>query len=133
MTRAMRAYLQRAYFLPLTYAYTHTYTLNTRVLLLRPTVFRSIRPLTSRPSFCVRARVQLGGSVRVRQVAAGGMHSLALAEDGSVWTWGEPWGDFSMNLTQRIKRVSRAGTESRAWRLEHSAMDQRAAQERVGA
>eukprot|EP00197_Chlamydomonas_leiostraca_P014556 CAMPEP_0202864320 /NCGR_PEP_ID=MMETSP1391-20130828/4611_1 /ASSEMBLY_ACC=CAM_ASM_000867 /TAXON_ID=1034604 /ORGANISM="Chlamydomonas leiostraca, Strain SAG 11-49" /LENGTH=825 /DNA_ID=CAMNT_0049544055 /DNA_START=66 /DNA_END=2539 /DNA_ORIENTATION=+ len=36
--------------------------------------------------------------LRVRQVACGGMHSLALTETGEVWTWGEPWGDFSMRI-----------------------------------
>eukprot|EP00193_Tetraselmis_chui_P008055 CAMPEP_0177758854 /NCGR_PEP_ID=MMETSP0491_2-20121128/4413_1 /TAXON_ID=63592 /ORGANISM="Tetraselmis chuii, Strain PLY429" /LENGTH=376 /DNA_ID=CAMNT_0019274629 /DNA_START=108 /DNA_END=1235 /DNA_ORIENTATION=+ len=32
--------------------------------------------------------VQLPYGKKVRQVAAGGMHSVALAEDGSVWSWG---------------------------------------------
>lgn len=27
----------------------------------------------------------------VRQVAAGGTHSVVLTEDGHVWTWGQPW------------------------------------------
>lgn len=34
-------------------------------------------------------------SLRVRQVAAGGMHTLALADNGDVWAWGQPlitWG-----------------------------------------
>ncbi|XP_016650509.1 PREDICTED: probable E3 ubiquitin-protein ligase HERC2 [Prunus mume] len=33
----------------------------------------------------------------VRQVAAGGTHSVVLTHDGQVWTWGQPWppGDMS--------------------------------------
>eukprot|EP00249_Psilotum_nudum_P006695 c19983_g1_i1 orf=743-1693(-) len=27
----------------------------------------------------------------VRQVAAGGTHSVVLTDDGCVWTWGQPW------------------------------------------
>ncbi|OAY65797.1 Ultraviolet-B receptor UVR8 [Ananas comosus] len=27
----------------------------------------------------------------VRQVAAGGTHSVVLTQDGHVWTWGQPW------------------------------------------
>ncbi|GFR50047.1 hypothetical protein Agub_g12098 [Astrephomene gubernaculifera] len=45
----------------------------------------------------------LGPQLRVRQVAAGGMHSLALLEDGTVWQWGENWGDFSLH-PQRTPR-----------------------------
>ncbi|MCO5564578.1 hypothetical protein L7F22_018242 [Adiantum nelumboides] len=29
--------------------------------------------------------------MRVRQVAAGGTHSVVLTYDGLVWTWGQPW------------------------------------------
>ncbi|KAH7283143.1 hypothetical protein KP509_35G063600 [Ceratopteris richardii] len=29
--------------------------------------------------------------LRVRQVAAGGTHSLVCTESGQVWTWGQPW------------------------------------------
>lgn len=29
--------------------------------------------------------------LHVTQVAAGGMHSLALTENGQIWMWGEPW------------------------------------------
>ncbi|CAM6050589.1 unnamed protein product [Sphagnum compactum] len=29
--------------------------------------------------------------LRVRQVAAGGTHSVVLTEEGHVWTWGQPW------------------------------------------
>ncbi|MCO5599281.1 hypothetical protein L7F22_053382 [Adiantum nelumboides] len=29
--------------------------------------------------------------LRVRQVAAGGTHSVVLTYDGLVWTWGQPW------------------------------------------
>ena len=46
--------------------------------------------------------------LRVRQVACGGMNSLALTEGGEVWTWGEPWGDFSLQLSREPKRVEGA-------------------------
>uniref|UniRef100_A0A0E0IC63 RCC1-like domain-containing protein n=1 Tax=Oryza nivara TaxID=4536 RepID=A0A0E0IC63_ORYNI len=29
--------------------------------------------------------------LKVRQVAAGGTHSVVLTQDGHVWTWGQPW------------------------------------------
>lgn len=29
--------------------------------------------------------------LQVRQVAAGGTHSVVLTDDGLVWTWGQPW------------------------------------------
>uniref|UniRef100_A0A0C9RVE1 TSA: Wollemia nobilis Ref_Wollemi_Transcript_11097_1928 transcribed RNA sequence n=1 Tax=Wollemia nobilis TaxID=56998 RepID=A0A0C9RVE1_9CONI len=29
--------------------------------------------------------------LRVRQVAAGGTHSVVLTQNGHVWTWGQPW------------------------------------------
>ncbi|KAJ7294375.1 hypothetical protein O6H91_Y261400 [Diphasiastrum complanatum] len=29
--------------------------------------------------------------LHVRQVAAGGTHSVVLTEEGRVWTWGQPW------------------------------------------
>mmetsp|Transcript_27994 Transcript_27994/g.61263 ORF Transcript_27994/g.61263 Transcript_27994/m.61263 type:complete len:471 (-) Transcript_27994:159-1571(-) len=32
--------------------------------------------------------------LKVQQVAAGGMHSLALTQDGEVWTWGQPLCNF---------------------------------------
>lgn len=50
------------------------------------------------PTMCVP-------NLRVRQVACGGMHSLALTEDGQVWVWGEPWGDFSMVLERAPRPV----------------------------
>jgi hypothetical protein len=43
--------------------------------------------------------------LQVRQVACGGMHSLALTEGGEVWTWGEPWGDFSLYLDRNPRQV----------------------------
>ncbi|EFJ39861.1 hypothetical protein VOLCADRAFT_108456 [Volvox carteri f. nagariensis] len=48
----------------------------------------------------------LGPSQRVRQVSAGGMHSLALLEDGMVWQWGENWGDFSMRPVRTPRPVA---------------------------
>ncbi|KAL2610465.1 hypothetical protein R1flu_029038 [Riccia fluitans] len=39
--------------------------------------------------------------LRVRQVAAGGTHSVVLTQDGSVWSWGQPWppGDIKQIAT----------------------------------
>lgn len=42
---------------------------------------------------------------KVVQVAAGGMHTCALTESGQVWTWGEPWGEFSMQLDRSPRAV----------------------------
>lgn len=47
-------------------------------------------------------------SLRVRQVACGGMHSLALTMDGDVYCWGERWGEFSLKLDRTPKRVDGA-------------------------
>eukprot|EP00887_Chlorella_sp_A99_P001925 scaffold18.g1925.t1 len=47
--------------------------------------------------------------LRVKQVAAGGMHSLALTEHGQLWMWGEPWGDFSMHVDRRPRRLDHTG------------------------
>ncbi|KAK9838506.1 hypothetical protein WJX81_003780 [Elliptochloris bilobata] len=44
-------------------------------------------------------------SLRVVQVAAGGMHSCVLTTQGEVWTWGEPWGDFSMQVDRTPRKV----------------------------
>jgi hypothetical protein len=46
--------------------------------------------------------------MRVLQVAAGGMHSCALLDNGQVYTCGEPWGDFSMQIDRRFRRVEGA-------------------------
>lgn len=43
------------------------------------------------------------------QVSAGGMHSLALTEDRELWTWGEPWGDFSVTIDRRPRRIDTTG------------------------
>ncbi|KAL4527306.1 hypothetical protein Ndes2526B_g08991 [Nannochloris sp. 'desiccata'] len=56
------------------------------------------------PTMCLPA-------LRVCQVSAGGMHSLALTEDGNLWTWGEPWGSFSMTIDRRPHRVEVEGPE----------------------
>ncbi len=50
------------------------------------------------PTMCLPA-------LRVCQVSAGGMHSLALTEDGSLYAFGEPWGSFSMTIDRRPHRV----------------------------
>ncbi|KAM0900287.1 hypothetical protein ACQ4PT_020751 [Festuca glaucescens] len=51
--------------------------------------------------------------LKVRQVAAGGTHSVVLTQEGHVWTWGQPWppGD--------IKKIS---TPVRVQGLEHVSM-----------
>lgn len=41
---------------------------------------------------------------RVRMVAAAGMHSLALTDEGEIWIWGEPWGDFSLGASREPHR-----------------------------
>ncbi|KAI8473148.1 MAG: regulator of chromosome condensation 1/beta-lactamase-inhibitor protein II [Monoraphidium minutum] len=46
--------------------------------------------------------------LRVRQVACGGMNSLVLTEGGDVWTWGEPWGDFSLEVSREPRKVEGA-------------------------
>lgn len=45
----------------------------------------------------------------VRQVACGGMNSVVLTDSGEVWTWGEPWGEFALEL-QRAPRKARCCT-----------------------
>ncbi|KAL6774315.1 hypothetical protein ACKKBG_A24525 [Auxenochlorella protothecoides x Auxenochlorella symbiontica] len=52
----------------------------------------------------VTARPCLQG-MRFRRIAAGGMHSLALTDSGEIWIWGEPWGDFSMTVSRRPRRI----------------------------
>lgn len=46
---------------------------------------------------------------KVKQVAAGGMSSLVLTEDGQLWQWGEPWGDFSMVIDRKPRRIDSTG------------------------
>jgi hypothetical protein len=48
-------------------------------------------------------------SHRIIQVAAGGMHSLALTDGGAIFQWGEPWGDFSITLDRSPRRVDAPG------------------------
>lgn len=46
----------------------------------------------------------------VRQVAAGGTHSVVLTQDGHVWTWGQPWppGDITQISTPvRVQGLDR--------------------------
>ncbi|KAF6250550.1 hypothetical protein COO60DRAFT_1465227 [Scenedesmus sp. NREL 46B-D3] len=41
----------------------------------------------------------------VKQVACGGMNSVVLTEGGEVWTWGEPWGEFALELQRAPRKV----------------------------
>ncbi|XP_023915752.1 ultraviolet-B receptor UVR8 [Quercus suber] len=46
----------------------------------------------------------------VRQVAAGGTHSVVLTRDGNVWTWGQPWppGDIKqISVPVRVQGLER--------------------------
>eukprot|EP01025_Chloroclados_australasicus_P016188 TRINITY_DN18019_c0_g1_i2.p1 TRINITY_DN18019_c0_g1~~TRINITY_DN18019_c0_g1_i2.p1 ORF type:complete len:499 (-),score=79.40 TRINITY_DN18019_c0_g1_i2:435-1931(-) len=45
--------------------------------------------------------------IKVRQIACGGMHSLALSMSGDVYQWGEPWGDFSLEVSRNIRKVAK--------------------------
>ena len=45
---------------------------------------------------------------QVRQVACGGMHSLALTEAGDVWMWGENWGDFAFKVDRQPRPVGKS-------------------------
>jgi alpha-tubulin suppressor-like RCC1 family protein len=40
------------------------------------------------------------------QVACGGMNSVVLTEGGEVWTWGEPWGEFALELQRAPRKVN---------------------------
>jgi alpha-tubulin suppressor-like RCC1 family protein len=42
----------------------------------------------------------------VSQVSCGGMHSVALTTSGHVWQWGEPWGDFSMEVNRSPRKLA---------------------------
>ena len=41
----------------------------------------------------------------VSMVSCGGMHSVALTTSGHAWQWGEPWGDFSMNVKRAPRKL----------------------------
>jgi len=34
------------------------------------------------------------------------MHSCVLTREGEIWTWGEPWGDFSMEVDRNPRKVA---------------------------
>ncbi|CAD7696720.1 unnamed protein product [Ostreobium quekettii] len=51
-----------------------------------------------KPTICVP-------HLQVKQVACGGMHSLALTTSGEVWTWGEPWGEFKLQKEKHPRPV----------------------------
>lgn len=42
----------------------------------------------------------------VSMVSCGGMHSVALTTTGHVWQWGEPWGDFSMEVNRSPRKLN---------------------------
>ncbi|KAG1358739.1 putative Ultraviolet-B receptor UVR8 [Cocos nucifera] len=41
----------------------------------------------------------------VRQVAAGGTHSVVLTQDGHVWTWGQPWPPGDIDIAFSSKQI----------------------------
>ena len=45
-------------------------------------------------------------------VSCGGMHSVALTTEGQVWQWGEPWGDFSMEVNRAPRCLEVSGVVS---------------------
>lgn len=47
------------------------------------------------------------------------MNSVVLTEGGEVWTWGEPWGEFALELQLAPRKVSRP-------RQQHQQRQQRA-------
>lgn len=53
----------------------------------------------------VRTPVRCVPHLKLKQVAAGGMNSAFLTEDGDVWTCGEPWGDFSVVVSRAPRQV----------------------------
>lgn len=53
----------------------------------------------------IKAPTRCVPNLKVIQCAAGGMHSCVLTSDGEIWTWGEPWGDFSMKLDRKPRKV----------------------------
>ena len=48
-------------------------------------------------------------NLKVIQVSAGGMHSVALTDSGQIWMWGEPWGDFSMTVNREPRLLEISG------------------------
>jgi alpha-tubulin suppressor-like RCC1 family protein len=48
----------------------------------------------------------------VRMVACGGMHSVALTTSGEIWQWGEPWGDFSIDVNRSPRKLAAANVVS---------------------
>lgn len=45
-------------------------------------------------------------------VSCGGMHSVALTDTGEVWQWGEPWGDFSIEVNRSPRKLVTRGIVS---------------------
>lgn len=44
--------------------------------------------------------------LKVSMVSCGGMHSVALTTSGEVWQWGEPWGDFSIEVNRSPRKLA---------------------------
>lgn len=42
---------------------------------------------------------------QVKEVSAGGMHSIALTTEGEVLMWGERWGDFSLVVQRSPQKL----------------------------
>ena len=79
---------------------------------------------TDSPSDAVPLPLRVLPSLRVLQVAAGAMHSLALVEGGDVWAWGQPlttWvpppGGDSSNLYGKQRAPVRVGGATNVVRI----------------
>ncbi|AQK52432.1 regulator of chromosome condensation3 [Zea mays] len=56
--------------------------------------------------------------LKVRQVAAGGTHSVVLTQEGHVWTWGQPWppGDIKQISTPvRVQGLEKVDIAAGGW------------------
>jgi alpha-tubulin suppressor-like RCC1 family protein len=54
---------------------------------------------------CVPKLIASVSSLTVSMVSCGGMHSVALTTGGDVWQWGEPWGNFSMDVNRSPQQL----------------------------
>jgi alpha-tubulin suppressor-like RCC1 family protein len=65
------------------------------------------------------------------QVAAGGMHSMALAEDGTVWAWGQPLCDYTNNSQRLPAPIPFFGTSNKIAKVSAGAFHNLALQVRA--